>query len=439
MRRDCLSDLLDWKSRSDRKPLLVKGARQVGKTWAVRALGKSFEHFVEINFEREPAFGAIFERGLEPKRIVQELSAAVGQAIVPGKSLLFFDEVQQSLPAVRSLRYFHEELGELHLVAAGSLLNMVLDQVPTGVGRLNYLNLYPMTFAEFLDAAGESMLREKVRGLRVDEPLLDIHHDKLLHRVRQYMLLGGMPAVLSSFFREGDILTCQRLQGDLLHSFFDDFRKYARESEIQHLANVMRSAPLQLGQKFKYVRVDPSIKSRYLSKALTLLEMAGLLHKVYHSSADGVPLASRIRSNRFKVLVFDTGLAQRLTNVDLKEWMTTVDISAVNGGAVAEQFVGQELVAWHRADPLTPLTYWHREARGSSAEVDYLIERGQEILPLEVKESTQGGMKSLHLFLDEKNRKQGIKVSKFPFSRHGTLTTIPFYGIERLVRESPRG
>ena len=152
MKRDKLDDLLQWKQGPDRKPLIIKGARQVGKTWLVRELGKSFDDFVEFNFEQEPELGEIFRRRLDPSRIIQELSAAVGRKIKPGRTLLFFDEVQQSLPAVKSIRYFSEELPEQHLVAAGSLLNMVLDKIPTGVGRVSYLHLYPMTFAEFLDA-----------------------------------------------------------------------------------------------------------------------------------------------------------------------------------------------------------------------------------------------------------------------------------------------
>jgi predicted AAA+ superfamily ATPase len=435
MYRNKLKYLDKWKSSHERKPLVIKGARQVGKTWLVREFGKGFEGYVEFNFEREPALNEVFLRGLDPRRIVSELSAVAAKRILPGKTLVFFDEVQQSLPAIKAVRYFSEEMPELHLVAAGSLLNMVLDKVPTGVGRISYLSLYPLSFSEFLEAAGELVLAEKIRCQDVEEPLLDIHHKKLLDRVRTYMLLGGMPAVLESFFTSGDILACQKIQSDLLQSFLDDFHKYSRESDIQHLVSVFRSVPLQLGQKFKYITVDPAVKSKTISKALTLLEMAGLVHKVYHSAADGVPLSARIRSNRFKVIFFDTGLAQRLLKVDLKKWMTTVDISSVNRGAIAEQFVGQELAAWQDAGPLSPLTYWHRESRGSSAEVDYLLEHGKRILPVEVKEGTQGGMKSLRRFLEEKKQAAGLKISRYGFSNDGTVVTIPFYALERLFAE----
>lgn len=437
MKRDKLAALVAWKNDPHRRPLLVKGARQVGKTWLVREFGRSFADFVEFNFERQPALKELFSRDLRPVRLISELSAVAGRRIEPGRTLVFLDEAQACPDSLASLRYFHEEAPGLHVVAAGSLLNMVLDKVPTGVGRVTYLHLYPLSFGEFLDAAGETLLRERIRSQRLWEPLAAIHHDHLLDLVRNYMLLGGMPAVLSRYFADRDFLACQAMQDDLTTSFLDDFHKYAREAEIQWLAAVFRSVPVQLGRKFKYAAVDPGVKSLHLSRALDLLEMAGLVHKTVHSAADGVPLSARLRSNRFKVVFFDTGLAQRLLNVDLSHWMTDVDFEVVNGGAIAEQFVGQELAALCDSGPLRPLVYWHREARSSSAEVDYLLERKGDILPVEVKKGAQGGMKSMHLFLREKGRKRGIKVSKHGFSDDGTILTIPFYAVERLVEMGP--
>ena len=436
MQRDALAQLLEWKARTRRKPLIIKGARQVGKTWLARALGETFEDFVEFNFERAPELSEIFTRGLDPRRIVQELSAACGRSIEPGRSLVFLDEIQQSPPAMRSLRYFYEELPELHVVVAGSLLNTVLDKVPTGVGRISYLNLYPMSFAEYLDAADDSELRAQIRHQPDNEPLLSLHHERLLDHVRVYMLIGGMPAVLEQYFEDGDILACQRLQDELLRSYQDDFHKYARQADIQHLTTVFQAIPKQLGRKFVYAHVDAGVKSTVLSRALTLLELAGLAHKVYHTTGDGLPLAAGIQSNRFKVLFFDLGLAQRMLDLDLKEWMTSVDIATVNKGAVAEQFVGQELAVYQGATHQTPLTYWHREARGSRAEVDYLIPAGRRIVPVEVKAGVKGGMKSLRLFLQERRAVEGVRVSKDPFSNDGVIRSIPLYGIEQLFASS---
>jgi uncharacterized protein len=434
MKRSALSKLLDWKTSPGRKPLIVKGARQVGKTWLVREHGRSYKRFVEINLERDPALATIFERDSDPVRIVRELSAVAGEAIEPGRTLLFIDEVQQSRAAIRAIRYFYEELPELHLITAGSLLNIALDEVPTGVGRVSYLHLYPLSFSEYLEAAGEAQLRGLVAAQPGGEPLTQALHDRLLDHVRKYSLLGGMPAVLARFFDDGDYLACAQLQDELLQSFHDDFHKYGERANIRHLSAVFRSVPLQLGAKFKYVSVDPLIKSARLSGALDLLELSGLVHKVYHTSADGVPIAARIRSKRFKTLFLDVGLANRMLGVDLREWMTGIDVSSVHGGSLAEQLVGQELIAYGASTPLAPLTYWHREARGSAAEVDYVIQRGAEILPIEVKEGTTGSMRSLHLFLTTKPARRGIKISKMGFTDDGVVMTVPFYAIERLFR-----
>jgi len=434
MRRDKMAALEAWKKDSQARPLLIKGARQVGKTWLVREFARSFDNFVEFNFERQPALTELFSRDLGAERLVRELSAVAGRRIEAGHTLVFLDEAQACPEALASLRYFHEEAPGLHVVAAGSLLNMVLEKVGTGVGRVSYLHMYPLTFGEFLDAAGESVMRERIREQPLSQPLPAIHHERLLELVRHYMLLGGMPAVLARYFHDGDILACRGIQDDLITSYLDDFHKYAKESEIGWLASVFRAVPVQLGQKFKFVAVDPGVKSAHLSRALNLLEMAGIVHKVVHSSADGVPLAARLRSNRFKVVFFDTGLAQRLLSIDLAHWMTSPDFDLINSGAIAEQFVGQELAALHDAAPLHPLVYWHRETRGSSAEVDYLLETDSDVFPLEVKRGSQGGMKSLHLFLREKERKRAVKVSRHPFSDDGTIISVPLYAIERLAQ-----
>jgi predicted AAA+ superfamily ATPase len=433
MKRDKIAALEAWKVDPRRRPLLLKGARQVGKTWLVREFGRSFEHFVEFNFERRPALKELFARDLNPARLLSELSVVAGQRIEPGRTLVFFDEAQACPESLASLRYFHEEMPGLHLVAAGSLLNMVLDKVPTGVGRVTYLHLHPMTFGEFLEAVGEGLLRERVRNQPLHEALPSVHHDHLLGLVQRYMLLGGMPAVLARYVADQDILACRTIQNDLISSFTDDFRKYSARVDVEWLAAVFRAVPVHLGRKFKFSAVDPGVKSAQLSRALHLLEMAGIVHRVVHSAADGVPLSARLTQKRFKTLFFDVGLALCLLNVDLAYWITEADIQTTNGGAIAEAFVGQELAELSDAGSLQPLVYWHREARGSSAEVDYLLEKRADILPVEVKKGVQGGMKSMHLFLKEKARTRGIKVSRHGFSDDGTIVTVPFYGLERLV------
>jgi len=256
MNRDKLGNLRTWRGQAYRKPLIIKGARQVGKTWLVRKFGEEFEEFIEINFERYPEYDEIFNRGLDPKKIISEISAATGNVITPGKSLLFFDEVQQSPNAFKSLRYFYEELPQLHLIAAGSLLGFTIEMVSTGVGRVSYLNLYPLTFGEFLDATGNEQLRNRILTTDSNEKLLEIHHSKLLDLLREYYLIGGMPSVISAFINTSDLHLCQKIKSEIIQSFIDDFVKYAKDAEIPYLKNVFTAIPLQLGQNLYIVKLS---------------------------------------------------------------------------------------------------------------------------------------------------------------------------------------
>lgn len=432
LKRDKINKLTQWHNDDIRKPLIVRGARQVGKTSLVREFAKRFSTFVEINFEKQPQFSEIFKPDLEPKRILSELSLATGQKIRPGETLLFFDEIQQSPEAYKSLRYFYEEHPQLHLIAAGSLLGFLIENVSTGVGRVSYLDLYPLTFGEYLDAMDESLLRQKVLNLQWDEPLLEIHHDKLLRLVKSYMLIGGMPAVVAAFVKNQDYLICQRIQDELIKSFSDDFVKYAKKSETPYLNKIFSSIPRQIGNKFVYSRVDTSIRSHHFSKSINLLETAGIVFKVYQSKASGLPLQAQIKSSAFKVIFFDIGLLQRLMKIDMEKWVSSDNIDTAYKGAIAEQFVGQEFATMTEASQLNNLVYWHRERRNSTAEVDYILALKDDVIPVEVKSNIQGGMKSMALFLEDKGKSLGIKISKYPFSFSKNIRTIPFYAIEKL-------
>jgi len=432
LKRDNTNKLNRWHTDDIRKPLIIRGARQVGKTSLVREFAKSFSSFVEINFEKQPQYSEIFKLDLDPKRILSELSLATGKKIQAGETLLFFDEIQQSPEAYKSLRYFYEDLPQYHLIAAGSLLGFLIENVSTGVGRVSYLDLYPLSFGEYLDAMGESLLRQKILNLELDTPLMPILHDKLLRLVKAYMVIGGMPAVVSAFVEKQDYLICQRIQDELIKSFSDDFVKYAKKSETPYLNKVFSSIPGQIGKKFIYSRVDSSIRSYHFSKSLNLLETAGIIYKVYQSKASGLPLQSQIKSSAFKVVFFDIGLLQRFMKIDLEQWVSSNNIDTAYKGAIAEQFVGQELATMTEASKLNNLVYWHRERRNSSAEIDYILDLNSDVIPVEVKSNMQGGMKSMALFLKEKRKSLGIKISKYPFSFSEKIRTIPFYAIEKL-------
>ena len=433
MKRDKFNYLVKWREQSFRKPLIIQGVRQVGKTWLVREFGKLFPTFVEFNFEKNPEYSEIFKKSLNPKEILADLGAVIGKKIIPGEALVFFDETQEAPEVLKSLRYFYEECPQLHLISAGSLLGFSRTKIPIGVGRVSFMNLYPLTFGEFIAGAGHTELRQKILNQPDGEPLLNIHHTKLLTLMRNYLLIGGMPAVAKVFFEESDFIICQNIQLDIIKALHRDFANYSKSTNIPFLRQIFNSVPIQLGKKFMYSRVNPEIRSVKLSSALDSLESAGIVYKIYHSKVEGIPLQSSINPNRFKVVFFDIGLVQRLLNVDLKYWMTDVDIMQANRGAIAEQFVGQELIAYLSIDKFSPLHYWQREKRNSSAEIDYLIESGQDIIPIEVKSGAQGGLKSINIFMKEKKVRYGIKVSQQSFDDRGKIKSVPLYAVEKLI------
>jgi len=429
MERDAFADLKTWKDAENRRPLILRGARQVGKTWLVRKLAGEFDHFLEINFEEHPQIGQFFSLDLDPHRIVKELSLYFGESLIPGSSLLFFDEIQIEPKAIVALRYFFEKMPDLHVVAAGSLIEFELEKISFPVGRVEFLYLYPLSFGEFLQALGKYELRNLFKS---EEPFSSPIHEQLKNLFRDYTILGGMPAVLDYYIRHEDVSGCRRIQTSIIETFYADFPKYARTHRVKYVETVFSSVPVQLGRKFKYANVSTLYKSRELKEALDLLEKASLIHRVYHSSANGIPLYAEGDDKKFKVIFFDTGLALNVLNIPLKEFFGEYDLSLINEGAVAEQVVGQELVAFSPRERKPALYYWHREAKSSNAEVDYLLESGNSIIPLEVKRGVKGRIRSLKLFMEEKKRDYGVVLSNSSMGREGNIEYLPFHGMERL-------
>ena len=434
MKRRIDADLQAWRTSEQRKVLLVRGARQVGKTHSVRQLGRSFSHFLEVNFEEELPVSRFFESSLNPTGICENLHAYFDVPIVPGESLLFFDEIQACPNALRALRFFYERMPDLHVVAAGSLLEFALDEIPSfGVGRVTTLFLYPLSFSEFLEASARSALLEAVGGADADHRLDETLHDQLLGILSTYLLIGGMPAVVSAYIEHRDVRRCQLIIDELLTSMRDDFAKYRNRVPASRLEEVFESAALQAGRKFKYANISQDIASRSYKDALELLRRAGLVYRIHHSSARGFPLSAQLDLRKFKVLPFDVGIFQRVLGLDLSEHLVSSPSEFVNKGALAEVFAGLELVA-HGSPRLRPqLFYWHREARGSNAEIDYLIQRGDEMLAIEVKSGTTGRMQSLRIFLQERNPSIGYRVSHENFGRYGEIETLPLYAVHKLI------
>jgi len=433
MKRRIDGYLQEWRRAPRRRSLLVRGARQVGKTYSVRELGKTFEHYIEVNFEETPSVGTIFNQSLSPKPIVEWLTAYAATPIVPGETLLFFDEVQACSKALSSLRFFHEKMPELHVVAAGSLLEFALAQIPSqGVGRIESLFMYPMTFSEFAEAQDLGGLLEFVDRAGPDAPLDPAFHGRLLDRMRMYQLTGGLPAVVQTYLDTGDLNACMDVLDDLITTFEDDFNKYRARVPASRLTEVFRSIPHQTGGKFTYAGVDSAAQGREIKVALELLIKAGLVHKVTHTAARGLPLGADAKPRRFKALLFDVGIYQRLLGLDVPAHVVADDMEFVNKGHLAELVAGLELLAHAKPRRRPALHYWHREKRGSSAEVDYVIRQGDQVVPVEVKAGSAGRMRSMHMFLEERNLPRGIRVCAENFSRYGRIEVCPLYALRRL-------
>ena len=426
--------LLEWKEEKSHKVILLRGARQVGKTYTVRKLGKTFKYFLEINFEEEKDLRAVFKGSLNPQKICEQLSAFFSVPVISGETLLFFDEVQACPDAISSLRFFYEKMPDLHVIAAGSLLEFALSDIPSqGVGRIHSLFMYPMSFVEFLIANEAKAIVGFINNSNTHNPLEDIFHNKLIEYLKTYLFIGGMPEVVQTYIDSKDLILCQKKLDDLLIAFRDDFAKYKKKSPVGRLREVFDSIVFQAGNKFKYSNIESSSKSQNLKEALDLLLQSGLAYKIYHSSAQGIPLGAQINAKKFKVILFDVGLHQRLLGLDLRNYFLSEDFQGINKGSIAEIFVGLELMSNRPANIKQPLFYWHREVRGSNAEIDYLIQLAENIVPIEVKAGTKGKMQSMYIFLKSHRIKYGIRISLENFSEYEKIKVIPLYAVYKIL------
>ena len=435
MKRDIYKLLIKWKNDEYRRPLLIRGARQVGKTYVINQFGHDeFETFIDLNFEKNPEYKDIF-KSLDPDIIIENISLFTGMKIEPGRTLLFLDEVQECPAAIMALRYFYEEKHLLHVIAAGSLLEFTIQSqgFKMPVGRVQYLFLFPLSFGEFLDALGEVALRKHILDIENLKTLPDALHHKLNDYIKKYFVLGGMPLVISQYIRNRDIIQCQRIQQSIIDTYLDDFGKYARQIRHQYLNKIFNAVPTMVGQKFKYSKVDNTIRSRELKRALELLEMAGIVRKIKRTSGAGIPLEAGVKELHFKMLFMDIGLLHAVNKIYL-DTTQAKDLNNLFKGAVAEQFVGQELISCQDTYTKPGLYYWAREAKNSNAEIDFLIQKNSTLLPIEVKSGAVGKMKSLFMFLDKYKSNQGFKISQAPFSEDKMILCLPFYAIETFIR-----
>lgn len=435
MKRALLTQLEAWQSKSMHLPLLLRGARQVGKTYLVEDFGRRyFGEVVSINFELAPEYMACFDT-LKPLEIISKIEVISKQRIVPGDTLLFLDEIQLCPNAIMALRYFKEQMPDLHVIGAGSLLEFALSQqgMHMPVGRVQYLYVKPLSFIEYLQATNNQPLLDFIGQVQVGDETPDVIHEAALKLVREYMILGGMPMVVDSYINTGSIADCQSYQTVLLRTYSDDFVKYATSARHKYLQQVYNQTPGLVGQKIKYVNISPEMDSRYLKEAIVDLKKAGVIFPVYSTAASGLPLLTHLNEKRFKLLFLDVGLMKRAAKLDM-ELLFTQDLMLLDRGAIAEQFVGQELLAYQDPFDEPQLYYWMREDKSSTAEVDYVLNVDSVIAPIEVKAGKTGTLKSLHLLMRERNLPEGVRISTLTLQKNDNILSVPFYLISQLKR-----
>jgi predicted AAA+ superfamily ATPase len=426
--------LLEWKESTTRKSLILHGARQIGKTYAARQLGATFEHFVEFNFEESPQISTFFEETISPEVLLPQLESFSKTKIIPGKTLLFFDEIQVAPRALTSLRYFYEQLPGLHVIAAGSLLDFTINEVGMPVGRVESLYMFPLTFLEFLYAMDEHILVERILDAGFENPMPQVLHEKSLRLVGQYLAVGGMPAVVQEWRSSRSPLNCYKIQNSIIDTYRQDFNKYARKSEIKYVSSLFDEIPRHIGRKFKFSDVPGEYRKRELSPALELLETAGVIHKIFYTAAQGLPLGALVNPDDFKIIFLDSALTQQILGLDAGPFVYDPFEQFVNKGELVEAFVGQELLAYAPPYKRNHLYYWHRDVRGSQAEVDYVMQRDSVIIPLEVKSGSGSTLKSMHSFLESHTKSPyGIRFSTHNFSElvleNKIIRSMPLYAI----------
>ena len=393
MKRLIEQELLQWKTSPRRKPLVLRGARQVGKTWLVeQVLAKDFDDLIKIDLEKRRDLHSVFGDNLDPKHILNLLELAT-KRIVPGKTLLFLDEIQACPRALMALRYFYEEIQDLHIVVAGSLLEFAFSEISVPVGRLHYLHIHPMTFYEYLMALGKEPMAEQIR--MTPSAISQSAHEQILGELKNYFFTGGMPECVKTWRDTSSLRAVAEVQTEILDSYRDDFAKYTPQTDPRCLDAVLLNVARSVGEQLKYTRLNETHTGPTNRKAFDLLTKARIIHKISACNPSGLPLGATANPQKFKAAFLDIGLMQRLCQVPIDAELRQNDLLSIYRGKLAEQFVAQEMLA----SGSDGIFYWSRESRASNAEVDYLLVRNGRIYPVEVKSGAAGSLRSLHLML----------------------------------------
>lgn len=411
----------------------------MGKTYAVFQLGRSFENMVTINFEEIKNAKNIFEKDLVAERILNELSLLTGQPIIPGRTLLFLDEIQECPEAILALRYFYESMPLLHVIAAGSLLDFAIQKVGVPVGRVSMLYMGPLSFIEFLVAINQKMAAKAILEQKNGVEMSPVIHRKLLDLVGQYLAIGGIPEAVFKWVETSNALESFDVHYQLASTYRQDFPKYAKKHQIKYLEQLFNQIPHLIGEQFKYSAIHGEYQKRELAPCLDLLCHTNIVHRVHHSAGNGMPLGGEINFEWFKLIFLDVALSQAVIGTDRASWFLDPQTTFVNQGSLVEAFVGQELLAYSAPQRKNDLYFWKRDKRGSQAKIDFVYEYQSKIIPVEVKSDQGSSLKSMHAFLEcHPHSPYGIRFSSLNYSIMGKIGSRPLYAVCSLAQESQR-
>lgn len=421
MNRNAIHDLIRWKSSEDRKPMVLKGARQVGKTWLMKEFGQNYyDSFVYFNFDEEDELKSIFTSNKNPHRIIELLSLIADRKIIPGETLIIFDEIQECPEALNALKYFKEKANEYHVIAAGSLLGTLLAQPKSyPVGMVNLLHISPLTFDEFLEATNEP-LYAYYRSIQKLQHIEDIFHNRLLEAFHYYLIIGGMPECVASWVKFKDPAKISQIQRELIEVYENDFSKHNGKVNSGRILMVFRSIPSQLAkpnEKFMYGAVREGGRARDFEEAIEWLVSAGILNRVCNVSKTEHPLSAFDKPDCFKLFVFDTGLLKHMSGLDNSAILIKNDYQFK--GPLTENYVLQQLCGQFDIAP--------RYYADKNSEIDFVLQNGTEIIPIEAKSGEDKSAPSFKHYVSTKQPAHAIRFSKKGYAKNGLITNIPLY------------
>ena len=428
MKRNAISDLIQWKTSEDRKPLVMRGARQVGKTWLMREFGKNYyKSYVYFNFDEEDELKSVFETNKNPQRIIELLSMIAGEKILPEETLVIFDEIQECSEALNALKYFKEKANEYHIIAAGSLLGTLLAEPKSyPVGMVNLLDLYPLTFDEFLEAV-EPTLYAYYESIEKNRKIEDIFHSRLLEAYNNYLIIGGMPECVASWLKYRDPAKISRIQRELIEIYENDFSKHNGKVNSGRILMVFRSIVAQLAkpnEKFMYGVVREGGRARDFEEAIEWLVSAGMLIRVYNVSRMEHPLSAFDRLDQFKLFIFDTGLLKHMAGIDNSAILLKNDYQFK--GPLTENYVLQQLRGQFEVEP--------RYYSDKNSELDFVLQYGSDVIPIEVKSGEDKSAPSFKKYVSDHCPEYALRFSKRGYRKDGLITNLPLY-LARRTRE----